>query len=199
MRQQTECGQEAPRPRGTDKEQEAGGWGSGCGEVATRQTQVMGGAAVSLARPWERWSPGPCVCRRRGRPHPPPPRYVYTYGDIYNRGMYTCTETATNHTWLHYTKTLRCREPLPGSLGRWCWRREDGEVEAQPVPPRRKKTRGLWLCLCLSPGPRLLSRPQPASAPRPHRRRSNRKARPVQASRSPGWVPAPPPWSRQGL
>lgn len=53
--------------------------------------------------------------------------------------MYTCTETATNHTWLRYSKTLGGREPLLGGLGRWCWRGEDGEVEAQPVPPRGKK------------------------------------------------------------
>ena len=46
--------------------------------------------------------------------------------------------------------------PPPGSLGPCCWRLEDGEVEAQPVPPSGKGGEEDMLALAL---------PQPRASP----------------------------------
>ena len=87
------------------------------------------------------------------------------YGDIEE----VCTPVqkmfATNHYMaaLHQDTKMQGAPPTPpGSLGPWCWRREDGEVEAQPVPPSGKGREEDMLALAL-PQPRALPPEQTAA------------------------------------
>lgn len=100
------------------------------------QTHVMGGAGVGCVQPRE-WGFQAllrvCVCARARRVGRENPVYICVYGDIYNRGIYTCTENICHQPlngYTNYTKTLKGRgtSPIPPP------RKPGTAVLAQPVP-----------------------------------------------------------------
>lgn len=148
------------------------------------QTHVMGGAGVGCVQPRE-WGFQAllrvCVCARARRVGRENPVYICVYGDIYNRGIYTCTENICHQPlngYTNYTKTLKGRgtppSPHPGSLGQRCW-------PNQFLPSGKGEEAAMSPCL--------LSKRQPASAPQLHRRRSDRSPWPTQVSTTLGWDP----------